>query len=168
MANRTTVGSLARELFVDVDEVLLTLWDLGVHDIRDGNSTIPAKWVDKARTALGAPTVREQMRIDYWVNALGVTRSEFVSELEDLGVRVSANARRLPKGALHRLQRKYTDPAALEKTAGVKFQQRTNNGGFTCDSISLQRRGYLDLIYVIPIHPGSDRSAKGDQLPHDR
>ena len=88
-----------------------------MHDIRDGNSTIPAKWVDKARTALGAPTVREQMRIDYWVNALGVTRSEFVSELEDLGVRISANARRLPKGALHRLQRKYTDPAALEKTA---------------------------------------------------
>ena len=116
-ANRTTVESLARELSVDVDEVLLTIWDLGVQDIHDGNSTIPGKSIDKVRTALGAPSVREQMRIDYWVNALGTTRSEFLSELEDLGVRVSANARRLPKGALQRLRKKHTDPAALERTA---------------------------------------------------
>ena len=113
--NRTTVESLARELFVDVDEVLIALWDLGVHDVRDGNSTIPSKSVDKVRTALGAPTVREQVRIDYWINALGTTRSEFLSELEELGLGVSASARRLPKGALSRLQRKYTDPEALKR-----------------------------------------------------
>ena len=115
-ANRTTVESLARELFVDIDEVLLTLWELGVQDVRDANSTIPGKWVDKVRIALGAPTVGEQMRIDYWKNALGMTRSEFLSELEDLGVRVSVNARRLPKGALQRLRKKYFDPAAPKRT----------------------------------------------------
>ena len=56
------------------------------------------------------------MQIDYWVNALGTTRSEFLSELEDLGVRASASARRLPKGALQRLRKKYTDLAAFDRT----------------------------------------------------
>ena len=113
-AHRTTVESLANELFVDPDEILLTLWDLGLNDIRDATSPVPVKSLDKVRAALGAPTVREQMRIDYWVDALGITRPEFECELEDLGIRVSASARRLPKGALHRLRRKYIYPSTLE------------------------------------------------------
>ena len=102
------------------------------------------------------------MRIDYWVNALGTTRSELLSELEDLGIRVSAGARRLPKGALQRLRKKYTDPAALDRTSVTSSSDSQTKAHSPATSSDFHRRRQHDTNVITPLHHGADWSTTGD------
>ena len=104
-AKGVTVESLAKELDSEPDELIVMLWDLGLDDIRSADSQIPPRQVERVRTALGLPTMGEQTRIDYWTSTLDLSRSEFEKLLQELGFKVSAAAKRLPKGALKKLRR---------------------------------------------------------------
>ena len=108
---RATVRSLAKELFIEADELLIALWEAGYGDVLDPDSELPARQLDEIRSKIGQPTLRQQTRIDYWVDTLNITRQELVEELDRLGFKVSAHAKSLPKDSLRKLQRRYLDPA---------------------------------------------------------
>lgn len=106
MARRLTVAQIAREADADVEEVLVTLWDVGITDVEDPEDTIPAALAKRARSAVGVESIREQKRVGYWLNQTGLSRAELTDFLTNLGVNLSPKARTLPKGALSKLRRR--------------------------------------------------------------
>lgn len=106
MAKALTVAELAREIGMDADIALVTLWDRGIESIEDADQPVPASLQNPVRKALGVATPREMSRLSYWMAVWGLDRAEAVQRLADeYGVLVSAGARTLPSGALRRLRR---------------------------------------------------------------
>lgn len=59
-----TVTELGTEAGVDLDEVLVTLWDLGVDHVLNANDTVSHRDVKRARQALGVATRSELRSLD--------------------------------------------------------------------------------------------------------
>lgn len=108
MARRSTaVASLAREAALDLDEALIALWDAGVEYAVDGSSVIAAPDVGCARRALGLVDERALQTIDFWLEATGLDRETFASEVAKDGVLVSPATRKLPKGGLRKVRKRF-------------------------------------------------------------
>ena len=95
------VWKLAREAGVDVDTVLLTVWDFvhvdaRAHDVLDHTDRIPARLVNPVRKSLGVATPRELQTIRYWTTLLGMSRTEFETLLSDEGYPVGPRQHKLP------------------------------------------------------------------------
>lgn len=106
MAKALTAAVLARELGLEADIALVTLWANGVECVEDVDQPIPVSWHKAARKALGGATPREMSRISYWMDAWSLDREATVNRLrDDFGIVVTAGARTLPTGALKRLRR---------------------------------------------------------------
>lgn len=104
MSNQLTVERLAKELGIDSDVALVTLWGSGVEQVVDIDQPIPKALHKQVRRALGGATPREMQQLSYWMNAWQMDRQAVVSRLEsEFGVTVSSGARTLPSGALRRL-----------------------------------------------------------------
>lgn len=104
-SKRTTVLSLAQSTGLDIDEVLVRLWDVGI-DISGPDDMISAADVQSARKAVGVPGPRQMRTPAYWVERLGLDEKEFMTLLGELGIVVGPQARTLPKGAIRRLRAK--------------------------------------------------------------
>lgn len=119
MSKRTvTTATLAAETNSDIDDILLLLWDAGIEYPNSADSRIRATDIGRARAACGASSVKDRLTVEYWMILLNLTRDEFASWTEDRGIRIGSNARRLPKGALARLDREIrTDPKLLARAA---------------------------------------------------
>lgn len=116
MAKALTVAALARELGLDADIALVTLWGQGIESIEDAEQPLPASLHNPVRKALGSATPREMSRVSYWMEAWGLDRADTVRRLaEDFSVTVSPTARTLPTGALRRLRRS-APPSPIEDT----------------------------------------------------
>ena len=61
-----TVQQLAREAAFDMDEVYLTLWEMGFEDITNPTDTIAARNVKVVKKALGITTRKQIKSISYW------------------------------------------------------------------------------------------------------
>lgn len=90
--------------------MLLTLWDQGLDYLHGPGSVVKTGDVARARDALGLAAGREMARVDYWLTVQGWERDQLSDRLSKLGVRLSPNARTLPKGAVSRLRRDLTAP----------------------------------------------------------
>jgi len=99
------VGELAREADVDLDEALVTLWDAGIDQLGSANDLIPARQVAAARSALGLVGPREQLNVQYWIDASGLTLSELSERMRSVGVKLDPSTRRIPKNSLRRFRR---------------------------------------------------------------
>lgn len=110
---------LAEDLGADIDEVLVTLWDAGIEELEDPDDVVPLRMLPKVNKALGVISYKQRTTVDYWVSHTGLSRAELAATLENMGLQLSPNARRLPKGALRRLSRIYSggqsDPAPVEE-----------------------------------------------------
>lgn len=114
-----TPTSLARELNLEVDDVLLLLWDGGIDYPTSADSLIRAGDHGRAFAACGAASVKSRLLVDYWSTTLGMSRDELRSWAKSLGVTIGPNARRLPKGALARFER-------ATRTSVARHQQRAD------------------------------------------
>lgn len=96
------IRDLASEAEMELDEVLVTLWEAGIEYVDGPGDLVAARNIRVARLALGLGGYREQLSIDYWLTLSGLSRPVLVARLADVGVIVSANARKLPRNSLRR------------------------------------------------------------------
>ena len=119
MSRPTTVAQLAARAGMDLDEALVSLWDAGIDQVSDPSDLVPSKQMKVAESALEIENPRRQIRIDYWLKRTGLTREEFVAQLNLISVRIEPNAKTLPKGGLRRVRRRFElAPPVTEKPAG--------------------------------------------------
>jgi death-on-curing family protein len=111
-----SVNDLAKEADLDLDEVLVALWDVNL-DLEDPKDIVPRSQLRTARTALGIDAPEIQKTVQYWIERLDTDRSGLHNILAELGLDLRPKVRTLPKGALRRLKRQYTfSPTIAEKT----------------------------------------------------
>lgn len=96
------IRDLASEAEMELDEVLVTLWEAGIEYVDAPGDLVAARNIRVARSALGLGGHKEQFSVDYWLTQSGLTRTVLVARLADVGVIISANARKLPRNSLRR------------------------------------------------------------------
>ena len=119
-----TVGQLAREAGVDIDEVLVTAWDIGASKVLRESDKIPARFVSTARTKLGIATQRDFRDIRYWRDLLGKSTTEIRVILQGMGHELSDDKRRIPKAAIRPLKT-YARKEGIDPLTGVIKSPRT-------------------------------------------
>ncbi len=97
--------TLSREVGVNVDDILLMLWDAGIEYPTTPSSSIRAEHWAKARKACGIASIKDRLSVAFWQASLGMDAGDFRLWAESKGVKVAQGARRLPKGGLARLER---------------------------------------------------------------
>ncbi len=105
MAKRTRPLDLARETGLEIDDVLITLWDAGVDSVVSPNDLLPSGQVRTARDALGLLNPKELRSRPYWQKRLHLDEAEFDAVLESAGIHMTESSRRLPKGSVAKLRR---------------------------------------------------------------
>ena len=99
---RKTVEELAQEAKLDVDEVLIDLWDAGYKVTRPKERL---RDINHARRILGIASRRELKSISYWMSILDLYESEFRDLLsKKLAVPIGVKAQKLPPKAVSRLR----------------------------------------------------------------
>lgn len=143
-----TPASLARELNLEVDDVLLMLWDGGIDYPTSPDSVIRTGDRPRAFAACGGAPLKDRLLVEFWAKSLGMSREELQVWAKPLGVTIGPGARRLPKGALARLER-------ATRTSPVLQQQREEvvhgaNASVIKKSLSWRHIGHVrdDLRYI--------------------
>ena len=96
---------LARRAGCETDDVLILLWDAGIEYPTSPTAIVKPQDVARAERACGLAPARQKTQVDYWMRLLDLDREEFTSRARLQGIIVGANSRRLPKGALAKLER---------------------------------------------------------------
>jgi len=123
-----TVRDLATELNTDIDEVLLVLWDNGFEDMETPTSRVPSRAVQIVTRTLGGPNSENQHKVQFWLDLLKISRADFVSELQRLGVTLPPHASKLPKGTLRRLRAAHKEKLIIQgfsETARLEIPEPT-------------------------------------------
>lgn len=98
------VWKLAKEAGVDIDTVLLEVWEFvhvdgRAHSVLGGSDRVPPTLVNRIRQSLGVATKRELNSVRYWADLLGMKKPDFMKFLSDQGYTVNPRQYRLPPGA---------------------------------------------------------------------
>ena len=102
--SRITVQQLASEAELDVDDVLITLWDNSI-DVNSPSSAIPKRNANQARRVVGIATRREMSSPKFWKKALRLGDIEFELLLQQLAIPPdAAAAKRLTKKSINKLR----------------------------------------------------------------
>jgi len=101
---RPTVTQLAREADMDLDEVLVTLWDAGFSTLNGPSDPIPKGQANRARRALGVATRREVESIVHWQRRLNLTAEQLDDLIRHLDIKNPFHGGTLRKHAIRRLQ----------------------------------------------------------------
>lgn len=115
MNRAVTVSHLAKKADVDLDETLVILWDAGISHVVGPDDVVPPKSVKVAERALEIENPKEQTRIDYWLERTGLSRSEFVEQVLELGIHIQPKMRKLPKGGLRKVKRLFAHGEHLQE-----------------------------------------------------
>lgn len=158
---RTSVGGLAREAGLDIDEVLVTLWDEGFDDLLGPSDLLQKGDVNRARRVLGVATRRELKSSEYWRTLFEIDAIALDQLLEELGLTPLKSGPGLPKKALSRLKaearRRGLDPVTGSKLAipsvpGGDSRRRVGEA-FTLECHGHERAmSYLSPDQVTGIH----------------
>lgn len=124
MARTVTVGSLARDAGLDLDEALVTVWDAGFETIEDIDTQVPNRLIPPIRVALGLANPRNQMQLAYWEQRWGLDRAGLERKLStEFDISISPGARVLPKRALRRLNRNEQLSSHLIESPGTLHEK---------------------------------------------
>lgn len=107
MSRTIRVETLAGEAKMNPDDALLALWEAGFTELDSQGDVVRSKRVAEARAVLQIVPPKEQTRIDYWLKQLKMTRIQFSQVLSEMNIILPKNARKLPKGALRKLRRRF-------------------------------------------------------------
>jgi death-on-curing family protein len=120
MATRVcTVTELARRAHVDVDEMLIRLWDAGLDQYREPNNKIRRRDMATALTVAQLPTKTQLTRPEYWMERLQVDSAGLREILARIGLTMSPDAQTLPRGAITGLTRVVrSQPTVFEQRDG--------------------------------------------------
>jgi len=99
---RKTIEKLAKKAHLDIDKVLIELWDCGYKEVLDPKDRL--RDINRARRALGLATRRELKSVSYWMSILDLYEAEFRSLLQKLSVPISKTVQTLPRKAISRLK----------------------------------------------------------------
>jgi death-on-curing family protein len=100
-----TVQQLADASALDVDEVLLGLWDAGFEQLNDPDDLLRPNEVEVARRTLGLPSAHDLVRLAYWSKALDQSELELQGLLRAAGFRLTPQRKTIPKGAVSFLRK---------------------------------------------------------------
>ena len=186
-SSRINLNALADDFSVDHEELLFVLsGDFGINEDSSLDTPVTATQAEEIRALLGYPTLRQQQTIDYWIERLGLDRTEFADELRDIGYAISPGQRRLPKGALKKLRRQYlssatasnelvsTDGSSIDARGSVReLTERRKTGSakdiklpFRWKMIGASREiDYLTVEDVLSIHHELVRAFAEDDDP---
>lgn len=107
---------------MDFDEALVTLWDAGLESVGSAEDLLPPGMLPQAHRALGLATARELTDPKHWRATLKLDEDEWQALLARLQIPMSPTARRLPKGALAKLQR---HARTVEANSSISRQPRS-------------------------------------------
>ncbi|WP_172979642.1 type II toxin-antitoxin system death-on-curing family toxin [Agromyces agglutinans] len=138
-----TPASLARELNLEIDDVLLLLWDGGIEYPTSADSVIRPGDHSLAFAACGAASVKSRLLVEYWSTTLGMSREELRSWAKSLGVTIGPNARRLPKGALARFERATRKSEARQQQRADLVLAAAASAGEPKSSMSWREIGHM-------------------------
>lgn len=102
---RLTVRQLALQTRLDLDEVLLTLWDVGLTTVNDPDDAIPHDDEKRALRALDVPRRGDFKQISYWASQARLADKEFRDLLEAAEIVIPAGAKTIPKGSVRKVKR---------------------------------------------------------------
>ncbi len=150
-----TIRDLAEELDVEVDDVLLALWECGLTDYSAGGDLVYTRESAAVRQALGLPKPSQTNSPDYWRDVLQLSTRQFHELLRSLGIKMKPGARRLPKGSIKKIrahvrgtERELTPECRPERSASSVAPQP-----FQWVVVGHQApRSYLDSEEVEQIH----------------
>jgi death-on-curing family protein len=101
---RISVRDLAQEANLDVDEVLLKLWDAEIEYVIGPEDTISGADLRRAKMHLNIPDKIELQSSAYWMTEFGMKDDEFTLFMEELGITVRGELKKLPKGSIKKLK----------------------------------------------------------------
>ncbi len=152
MRKNPRVTDLAKTAGLQIDDVLLELWNVGIEELLDGQSVIPKEKLNLARSTLGFRNVKQEQTITYWLNLTDSSFSEFKVLIEELGFEISESARRLPKNSLRKLRLKY-QASSVQETIPPPSEDIRKHEPFTMPTIGTPRHiAFLSEDAVEEIH----------------
>lgn len=99
MAGRISLKVLGKEVGLDLDEMLVMLWDCGLEQYEDPSETIAGAELKQVLRALGLPAYRELRSSEYWSKRLGIPPQRLSEILTAAGYKWRPGSRALPVGA---------------------------------------------------------------------
>lgn len=104
MARATTVRHLATSLGLDVDDVLIALWDAGFVRFERPSDVVHTRELPRVQKALSLPTARDIKSPSYWMQMTSTSPTGFAELMGSLGFPFAVGQKTLPKGAIRKLQ----------------------------------------------------------------
>lgn len=108
---------------MDLDEVLVALWDIGIDDVLDADDLLQNDQIRAASRALDVPFRSEESSVAYWLEKTGLDRPAFEQRLRELNITISPAARKLPKHALRKVRRLFGVSAGSFKRPAERNQE---------------------------------------------
>jgi len=99
-----TVRDLANEAGVDLDETLVTLWEVGLEQLLNASDVIQPPDIGRARAALSIAGRSVLRSIEYWVALLDENPQGIRTLLRQNGITMGRHAKRIPSGGVSRLK----------------------------------------------------------------
>jgi death-on-curing family protein len=166
-----TVEVSAAESGIDLEELLIRLWDLGFDDLHDERQALKPRQTHEIRRVLGLPSAHQISRPGYWRGALGLDHDQLTALLEESGLSLSSRAKTLPKGAVKVLKR-YALRDRLLQTPPVQRLAPTSDSSkpvpvFLWEPVgSVEARHFLDADEVKGINAalGEDFAQTADPI----
>lgn len=137
--SRITVLNLAREAGLDLDEVLVLLWDAGFSYVRGPTDSLAAGAASRARRAVGLATRRDMESPEFWQRRLGVDEAGLIRLLVQLGVDDYQAGQRLPKRTLGRLRGEDAARVKIARTEQARAESATRAPPFMWKSVGRHR-----------------------------
>lgn len=99
MAGRLSLTVLAREVGVDLDELLVTLWDCGLEQFDDPADTVAGAELKQVLRALGMPAYKELRASGYWLKRTRLTEPQLAEILAAAKLKWRPGNKNLPLGS---------------------------------------------------------------------
>lgn len=108
---KITIGEIAESAGLEVDDVLIRLWDKGLESYVSPDDVLSERDSRTAEELFGLASRKELLTPVYWQVLFNLKDEEYAEFLKSLGIEMSTKAKILPKGAIKKLRQ------ALKKRA---------------------------------------------------
>lgn len=101
--NRITIKKLSKETELDVEDIILRLWEGGLGYLEENYELVGSN-LRQARRILGLPTRRELTSIAYWQKRFSLNSDDFFDFMKERGISISPSKKQLPPNLINRLK----------------------------------------------------------------